>query len=66
MTNKTNCTIMYDPTTLMGLSDHVFVKTLITTPYLTRRKAAPLRTQEKTVMYKWIEGTNIASYNNSA
>ena len=27
MTNKPNCRIMYDPTTLMGLSDHVFIKT---------------------------------------
>jgi hypothetical protein len=66
MTNKPNCKIRYDPTTLKGLSDHVLVKTLITTPYLTRRKAAPLRPQEKAVIYTWIEGTNIKNYSNSA
>jgi hypothetical protein len=40
MTNHAGSKITYDPTTLMGLSDHVMVKTQIATPYLTRKRIA--------------------------
>jgi hypothetical protein len=57
---------MYDPTTLMGLSDHVFVKTTVATPYLTNRRTAKTHTPQYSAIYKWSEGTNISTYGKSA
>jgi hypothetical protein len=66
MTNKYSCKIHYDPTTLMGLSDHVFLRTTVDIPYLTSRR--PTRDQNHTeeVTYKWIDGTQLADYSESA
>ena len=57
---------MYDPTTLMGLSDHVFVMTTIATPYLTNRRQTRTHTPQHSTIYKWNEGTNISNYGKSA
>jgi hypothetical protein len=66
MTNNRNCSIRYDPTTLMGLSDHVFTKTSIDIPYLINRQNISSHPHREETSYKWIEGTNITEYSQSA
>jgi hypothetical protein len=66
MTNKRDCKITYDPTTLMGLSDHVFIKTSVAIPYLTSRRNIQELKQQKEITYKWVDGSNILEYNKSA
>jgi hypothetical protein len=62
MTNKYNCKIQYDPTTLMGLSDHVFVKTTVDIPYLHSSRPVPGQQPPEEITYKWIEGTQLTDY----
>lgn len=57
MTNKNNCKISYDPTTLMGLSDHVFLKTTVTMSYLPNLSSRKNNPNTEDTIYKWIEGT---------
>jgi hypothetical protein len=57
MTNKNNCTISYDPTTLMGLSDHVFLKTTVAMSYLPILSSRKNHPTTQDTIYKWIEGT---------
>jgi hypothetical protein len=66
MTNNRDCKITYDPTTLMGLSDHVFIKTSVAIPYLVNRRHLQEIKLRKEITYKWVDGTNIAEYNKSA
>jgi hypothetical protein len=62
----TTSKIEYDPTTLMGLSDHVFIKTTVATPYLKNRRTTSNDSHDQKIIYKWIEGTKISDYGNSA
>ena len=57
---------MYDPTTLMGLSDHVFIKTSVAIPYLISRHTISNHPKREEISYKWIDGTNITEYSQSA
>ncbi len=57
---------MYDPTTLMGLSDHVFIKTSVAIPYLISRHNISNHPKREEISYKWIDGTNISEYSQSA
>jgi hypothetical protein len=66
MTNKTTCKIVYDPTTLMGLSDHVFTKTTVDIPYLHSRRFMENHPKKEEITYKWIDGTSISEYSHSA
>jgi hypothetical protein len=58
--------IEYDPDTLRGLSDHVMVMTTMTLPQLQvlSDRAENKTTPEK--IFKWVEGTNIQNYAQSA
>jgi uncharacterized membrane protein len=58
--------IEYDPDTLKGLSDHVMVMTKMTLPQL---QMISDRSENKTTpakIFKWVEGTNVYNYAQSA
>ena len=47
----TTSKIEYDPTTLMGLSDHVFIKTTVATPYLKNRRTTSNDSHDQKIIY---------------
>ena len=63
--NTSTDRIECDPKPLKGLSDHTVLTTKIRTSFFNRYPANP-HTSEPQISYKWIEGTGVWTYANSA
>jgi hypothetical protein len=58
--------IEYDPATLKGFSDHMLLQTKIKLPRLQTLATRNAPTKQPEIIYKWIEGTCISNYSQSA
>jgi hypothetical protein len=65
LSNASTSAVEYDPDTLSGLSDHILVMTKIHTPHFFRLQEKQ-HTGTKLVRYKWIDGSDLRSYTESA
>ena len=66
MSADPNQKLAYDPDTLHGLSDHVMVLTTLMLPQLQTIEERKQAKQQPEIIYKWVEGTCIQNYTQSA
>jgi hypothetical protein len=65
LSNTSTSDVEYDPDTLNGLSDHILVMTKIHTSHFHRIQEQK-NTGAKTVKYKWLDGSAVRNYAESA
>jgi hypothetical protein len=65
LSNTSTSEVEYDPDTLNGLSDHILVMTKIKTAHFHRVQEQKTK-GEKTVKYKWLDGSAVRNYAESA
>jgi hypothetical protein len=58
--------IEYDPATLHGLTDHMLLQTTVKLPKLQTLATRTASNKQPEILYKWIEGTCISNYSQSA
>ena len=58
--------IEYDPATLHGLTDHILLQTTVKLPKLQTLATRTASNKQPEILYKWIEGTCISNYSQSA
>lgn len=65
LSNTSTSDVEYDPDTLHGLSDHILVMTKVYTSHFHRVREPQVKGTTQT-RYKWVEGSSISNYAQSA